>query len=78
MGLSSLLDGVKLTATARTMAPTQAIAISGSQILTMGEHEPRFGYVFMRRAAAALSKRLNATRVQLLDVFGDQMPVVSE
>lgn len=78
LGLSPLLDNVKLTATARTMAPTQAVAISGSQILTMCEHEPRFGYVFMRRAAAALAKRLNATRVQLLDVFGDQMPSVSE
>ena len=78
LGLSPLLDNVMLTATARTMAPTQAIVINSGQILTMCEHEPRFGYVFMRRAASALAKRLNATRVQLLDVFGDQMPAVSE
>ena len=48
------------------------------QIVTMCEHDPRFGYVFMRRAALALAKRLSATRMQLLDVFGGQMPSVAE
>jgi CRP-like cAMP-binding protein len=78
LGWSSLLEQNRLTATARTLTETTAVAISGSQIRTLCEHNPRFGYEFMGRAALALAKRLIATRLQLLDVFGSQMPVGSD
>jgi hypothetical protein len=32
----------------------------------------------MRQVAIALAKRLSATRMQLLDVYGASMPVVRE
>jgi hypothetical protein len=54
------------------------VEINGGQIVTLCEHNPRFGYIFMRRAALAISKRLSATRMQLLDVFGTEMPTVAE
>ena len=72
LGCSPVLDQARLTATARAAESTLAIAISGQQILTLCEHDARFGYEFMRRAALALAKRLAATRMQLLDVFGPE------
>ena len=70
LGWSPVLQQPRLTATARTLAPTQAVRISANQILTLCEHNPRFGYEFMRRVALALAKRLKAARLQLLDVYG--------
>ena len=76
LGWSPLLEQTRLTASARTMTPVEAIELQGGQLLALCHHDPRFGYVFMRRAALALAKRLNATRMQLLDVFGADMPLV--
>jgi len=78
LGWSPVLEQTRLTASARTLKPTEAVEISGGQILTLCEHNPGFGYEFMRRAALALAQRLTATRIQLLDVFGSELPTVSE
>jgi CRP-like cAMP-binding protein len=76
LGWSPVLEQSRVTATARTLSPTRAVEINAGQILTLCEHNPRFGYIFMRRAALALAKRLSATRLQLLDVYGSEMPSV--
>ncbi len=78
VGWSPVLEQIQLTATARTISDTHTVAISGGQVITLCEHDPRFGYVFMRRAALALAKRLNATRMQLLDLYGSEMPSIPE
>ncbi len=74
LGWSPMLGQSQLTATARALADTSAIEINAGQLLTICEHNSRFGYELMVRAAGALSKRLNATRLQLVDVYGSQMP----
>jgi CRP-like cAMP-binding protein len=74
LGWSPVLEGERLTATARTLGPARTVEIDGPQIVTMGEEDPRLGYEFMKRAAVALTKRLNATRLQLVDVYGSQLP----
>jgi len=74
LGWSPVLENERLTATARTLVETRAVKINGRQILAQCEHDPRFGYEFMKRAALALAKRLSATRLQLLNVYGDEMP----
>lgn len=74
LGWSPVLEQSRLTATARTLKPTQAIRIRGSQLLTLCEHNPQFGFEFMRRTALALAKRLKAARLQLLDVYGAESP----
>lgn len=74
LGWSPVLQQARLTATARTLAPTQAIRISAGQILTLCEHNSRFGFEFMRRVALALAQRLRAARLQLLDVYGVDAP----
>ena len=48
-----------------------------SQLASICEHNPRFGYEFMKRTALALATRLSATRLQLLDIFGDALPTVA-
>lgn len=73
LGWSPALDLDRMTATARALSMTRAIAADGRQLLAICEQHPRFGYEFMKRAALALSRRLNATRLQLLDVYGGQM-----
>ena len=77
LGWSGLLEESRLTATARAMEPTQLVRIDSTQLLTLCEHNLRFGYELMRRAMLALAKRLSATRMQLLDVFGSQFPTVT-
>ena len=70
LGWSPVLQQPRLTATARTLAPTRTVRIPASQLLTICEHNTRFGYEFMRRVALALARRLKAARLQLLDVYG--------
>ena len=70
LGWSPVLGQSRFTATTRTLSPTRAFRISSSQILTLCEHNPRFGLEFMRRVALGMAKRLRAARLQLLDVFG--------
>lgn len=67
-----------MTATARSLTKSQAIAMRGPQVLALCEQNPQLGYEFMKRAARALAKRLNATRLQLLDVYGTQLPAASD
>ena len=74
LGWSPVLENEKLTATARTLLPTRMIAMDGKEIHAECEKYPRLGHEFMRRTALALGKRLNATRLQLLNLYGDELP----
>jgi CRP-like cAMP-binding protein len=78
LGWSPLLPQLRLTATARALSEGSAVAINGYELTRLFEQEPRFGFEFMRRIALALAQRLNATRLQLLDVYGSQMIGVTD
>ena len=78
LGISPAVGQTRSTGTARTLAPTKAIELNAGQVLTLCEHNPRFGYEFMRQVAVAISQRLSATRLQLLDVFGTEQRTDSE
>jgi CRP-like cAMP-binding protein len=69
LGWSPLLQQSRLTATARAITPTTAIRIPAGPAIKLCESDPRLGYELMRRTALALSKRLSAARLQLLDVY---------
>ena len=75
---SALLEHAPLTATARTVEATRLVELNAAQLFSVFEKNPRFGYEFMRRAIFALAKRLDATRMQLLDVYGSQLPAAVE
>jgi len=74
LGWSSVMKNKKLTASGQTPVSTRVIAVDGKEIRALCEKYPRFGYEFMRRAVLALGKRLSATRLQLLDLYGDDQP----
>jgi len=78
LGWSPILKQHRMTATARALADSRALAFDADQLIVLCESEPRFGYEFMKRAALALAKRLHSTRQQLVDVYGAQMPPAPE
>jgi CRP-like cAMP-binding protein len=78
LGWSPVLGLSDMTATARVLEPTTLLVLDARQLVTLCEHNPRFGYEFMRRTALALSQRLSATRLQLLDVYHHELPVIPE
>jgi hypothetical protein len=69
LGWSALLaDGV-MTCTATVMEPTEAIVFETEALRTFNESRADVGYRFMSSIARALSRRLLATRLQLLDLY---------
>lgn len=70
LGWSPLLGPGPMTATARAATQVRVVALDAGALLKLCAADPRFGYHFMRRTAAALAARLDATRRQLLDAQG--------
>ncbi|HET6884377.1 MAG TPA: Crp/Fnr family transcriptional regulator [Pirellulales bacterium] len=68
---SALLAKGLMTVSAVALEDTQAIAVSGPTLSKCCETNHELGYQVMRRMAEALSHRLIATRLQLLDLFGE-------
>ncbi len=75
LGWSPLLDTGPMTATARAVVPTRVLALHAPQLIALSRHTPRLETELMRRTAQALAQRLNATRLQLLDVYRHEVPV---
>ena len=67
---SALLGGGRMTTSAIALSDSQALAISAGDIDSLCKLDERFGFLLFRDVATALSKRLTATRLQLLDLFG--------
>jgi CRP/FNR family cyclic AMP-dependent transcriptional regulator len=78
LGWSSMLEQLSYTARARALVATRLVEINVVQLLAMCDHDPQFGYELMRQVALALAKRLSATRMQLLNVYGDQLPITPQ
>lgn len=55
---------------ARAIEPTRAIALDGRCMRTKCESDHELGYELMKRFAQIIEQRLDATRWQLLDVYG--------
>jgi CRP/FNR family cyclic AMP-dependent transcriptional regulator len=76
LGWSPVLGSGAMTATARAITDVQLVSLDAAAVLKVCDADPRFGYTFMRRIATAIAARLNATRLQLLDVFGSEIPTI--
>ena len=66
---SALIGQGQMTTTASALDDGQVIAAPARELLDICEQEHGIGYALMRRLALSLSKRLLATRLQLLDLF---------
>jgi CRP/FNR family transcriptional regulator, cyclic AMP receptor protein len=59
---------------ARTLEPTRAIALDGTCLIGKCERDHSFAYELLKRFADVMSSRLDATRLQLLDVYASSAP----
>jgi CRP-like cAMP-binding protein len=69
LGWSSVLmkDGRHFQA--RALEPVRALAFDGARLHAACREDPTFGHALMYRLLGVVSKRLQATRLQLLDLY---------
>jgi CRP/FNR family cyclic AMP-dependent transcriptional regulator len=66
---SAVVGDQRMTATATALEETRLVAIDASTLSQLCERDHQIGYALMKCLASALSRRLLATRLQLLDLF---------
>lgn len=71
MGWSSLVDAEEgAHFEARALGPTRALAFDGAQLRAACESDPEFGYRMMKALLNLVTDRLDASRIQLVDMYG--------
>jgi len=70
VGFSWLFEPYQWQFDARAVEPVRALALDGLCLRGKCERDPRLGFDLMRRFARVAVSRLQATRLQLLDVYG--------
>ncbi len=71
---SALWNDQHMTARATVLDAATLIAIHGRRLQELCDADLDVGYGIMRRMAVALSRRLLAARLQLLDLFSETQP----
>jgi CRP-like cAMP-binding protein len=77
LGWSPLLGMGYMSATAVALSPCKALALDAERIVALSETDPSFVLELMRRTALTLARRLNATRMQLLEACSEEGQAVS-
>jgi len=72
LGWSWLVPPYHWVFDARTVEPTRAIALDGRCLRTKCESDHDLGYELLKRFAHIMEQRLQAARLQLLDVYGKE------
>jgi CRP-like cAMP-binding protein len=70
LGWSWLVPPYRKQFDARAVEPTRATAFDGVCIRRKCDEDPRLGYELLKRFAQVIGQRLQAARLQLLDVYG--------
>ena len=70
LGWSWLVPPYRWRFDARALELTRAIALDGRCLRRKSEEDHNFGYELLRRFSTVIVERLEATRLQLLDVYG--------
>jgi CRP-like cAMP-binding protein len=71
VGWSWLFPPYRWSFDARALELTRTIAFDGACLRDKCDADPRLGYQLMQRFAAMMLDRLQSTRLQLLDVYGE-------
>lgn len=74
LGWSWLVPPHKKRFAARAVEPTRAIALDGACLRKKCDEDPRLGYELLQRFAQIIGERLQATRLQILDLYGEGRP----
>ncbi len=69
-GMSWLIPPYRWTSGARAVEPVRAIGIDARCLRRKCDEDPAFGYTMMLRFVPVLVDRFQASRLQLLDVYG--------
>jgi CRP-like cAMP-binding protein len=78
LGWSWLISPYRWHFSAVAVVDTRAIALDGDCLRKKCESDPAFGYDILLRLAQVMERRLEATRLQLLDMYGLTAPEVRE
>jgi CRP-like cAMP-binding protein len=70
LGWSWLFPPYRWSLDARALDPVHAVALDGACLRGKCDDDHHLGYELMARFAPIIAKRLRATRLQLLDVYG--------
>jgi CRP-like cAMP-binding protein len=70
LGWSWLFEPYVNSFDARVVEATRVVAFDGECLRGKAESDHELGYQLMRRMARVFTNRLNATRMQLLDLYG--------
>jgi CRP-like cAMP-binding protein len=70
LGWSWMVPPFRWRFDARAMEPVRAIALDGRCLRGRSEEDHDLGYELMKRCAQVMEQRLQAARLQLLDVYG--------
>ena len=69
LGWSAILMGRRKHFQARALERAEALAFDGGELLVACKQDAVFGYVLMHRLLGVVSERLQATRLQVLDMY---------
>jgi len=72
LGWSWLFPPYRWAFEARALAPTEAIQIDGEKLRQCATADHELGYHVVWRVAREMADRLQATRLQMLDVYGER------
>jgi CRP-like cAMP-binding protein len=72
LGWSWLFPPYRWKFAARTLEPTHAIAIQGQCLRTKADSDHDLGYELLRRFVHVVEDRLDATRLQIVNVYQDR------
>jgi CRP/FNR family transcriptional regulator, cyclic AMP receptor protein len=72
VGVSWLIPPYRWAFDAKALELVRALAIDGKCLRRKSEENHDLGYELMKRFMAMLAQRLQATRLQILDVYGSQ------
>lgn len=78
LGWSAVVSEGRMTATGTALDQVSTIAISGPRLKDLCNSDHALGYQVMRQMAVELSRRLLATRLQLIDLFSHTAPRIPE
>lgn len=71
-GWSALTSGACVAATGRAVERIVLIRLPRDELLALCDQDHDIGYALMRLALGEVARRLQETRLQLLDIFGAQ------
>ena len=72
MGWSAVVPPHRATSTAVALVPTELLLLDGAALRAQLDADPALASAVYRSLLEAVAHRLNATRMQLLDLFAQQ------